>query len=303
MTDADYMEYALRVRESFKGYDDVRDAGLKAPRGILRHDGILYGDHPGNVLDVYLPENCEFPIKTIVSIHGGAYVYGDKERYQYYCMDLAARDFAVVNFTYRLAPEHPYPAALEDVGAVFRWIEREGSRYGMDLRRLFAVGDSAGAQLAQQYLTMLTNPHYARLFSIELPKLSVRGCALNCGMYEIQRLMQSVEHRDMLAAYFQGREDVYAAQLDVLRYVTEDFPPAFVMTAVCDMFRDEPKPLLRVLEEKKVPHLFRMYGEEGRKDLYHVFHLNLRLEEADVCNGEECAFFDRLCGDTERSMP
>lgn len=303
MTDAGYMEYARQVRESFKGYDDVRDAGLIQPPGILRHDGISYGAHSENVLDVYMPDNCDTSMKTIVSIHGGAYVYGDKERYQYYCMDLSKRGFAVVNFTYRLAPEHPYPAALADVNAVFRWIEREGTDYGIDLRRLFVVGDSAGAQLAQQYLTMLTNPAYARLFSMDLPKISVRGCALNCGMYEIPRLAQSAEHRDMFAAYLQGQEDTYSAQLDVLRHVTEDFPPAFVMTAVYDMFRDEPQPLLRVLEEKQVPHFFRVYGQEGSSYMCHVFHLNLRLKEADVCNGDECAFFDRLCGDAERSMP
>lgn len=296
MVNLKFMEYAQQVRKNFKKYDDMRDAGLTQPSGIRRYDSIRYGQHPDNVLDIYIPDDFSTPLKTIVSVHGGAYVYGNKERYQYYCMNLAERGFVVVNFTYRLAPEHPYPAALEDVNTVFRWIEQNGADYGMDLQKLFVVGDSAGAQLAVQYLTMLTNSDYASLFSVETPGLSVQGCALNCGMYQIRRLSESKEHHDMFDAYLQGKENEFSDQLDTLRYVTKDFPPAFVMTAVYDIFREEPHPLLCILEEKEIPHLFRIYGKEGEGHMSHVFHLNLRLQEAEVCNSDECAFFDWLCG-------
>lgn len=53
-------------------------------------------------------------IPVIVSVHGGGWGYGDKERYQYYCMSLAQQGFAVVNFSYRLASKYKFPAPLED---------------------------------------------------------------------------------------------------------------------------------------------------------------------------------------------
>ncbi|MFR5151238.1 MAG: carboxylesterase family protein [Ruminococcus sp.] len=57
-------------------------------------------------LDVYRPKQAQGEdLPVIISVHGGAWMYGDKERYQYYCMSLAQRGFAVVNFTYRLAHE------------------------------------------------------------------------------------------------------------------------------------------------------------------------------------------------------
>ena len=141
--------------------DTERDAGLKMPEDVERFDDIQYGpDEKWNVLDVYLPKERtkggerqegrglpkeesrsgkgslsgkeEGGLPVIVSVHGGGWVYGDKELYQFYCMSLAQRGFAVVNFTYRLAPEHKYPAQIEDVNRVMEWIFQNGAQYGLD---------------------------------------------------------------------------------------------------------------------------------------------------------------------------
>ena len=109
------------VRRQFKEGDDIRDAGLTTPEDVIRYDDIAYGkDSEMQVLDVYRPKDAEGRIlPVIVSVHGGGWVYGDKERYQYYCMSLAQRGFAVVNFSYRLAPEHQFPAPVEDTNSAF----------------------------------------------------------------------------------------------------------------------------------------------------------------------------------------
>lgn len=110
----------LKVRAEFQKGDDIRDAGLTTPDFVERTDDILYGEDPKwQVLDLYRPKNrTGEKLPVIVSIHGGGWVYGDKERYQYYCMSLVEHGFAVVNFTYRLAPEFQFPAALEDTNLV-----------------------------------------------------------------------------------------------------------------------------------------------------------------------------------------
>ena len=114
--------FGLYMREKFNAGDEIRDAGLKTPEGVRRFDGIVYGtDSKWNVLDVYRPKNSEGKLPVIISFHGGGWVYGDKERYQYYCMNFTRLGFAVVNFTYRLAPEFQHPAGLEDMNSVARW--------------------------------------------------------------------------------------------------------------------------------------------------------------------------------------
>ena len=94
--------------------DAKRNEGLKTPRGIQRIDDLRYGEDERNVLDVYRPKDAHGRLPVIVSIHGGGWVYGNKEIMQFYCMSLAEKGFAVVNFNYRLAPYHKHPVPLED---------------------------------------------------------------------------------------------------------------------------------------------------------------------------------------------
>ena len=108
------------IRAEFAEEDNKRDAGLKTPENIVRYDDIIYGtESKWQKLDVYCQKDATGKLPVIVSVHGGGWVYGDKERYQFYCMDLAERGFAVVNFSYRLAPEYKFPASLEDTNSVF----------------------------------------------------------------------------------------------------------------------------------------------------------------------------------------
>lgn len=90
-------EISDRIRKQFKEGDDIRDAGLKEPEGVKCYRDIVYGkNEKWQSLDVYRPKEAEdVPLPVIVSVHGGGWVYGDKERYRFYCMSLAQRGFAV----------------------------------------------------------------------------------------------------------------------------------------------------------------------------------------------------------------
>lgn len=287
------------IRRMFSEGDDARDAGLTTPDSIIRYNDISYGPHgKWNRLDIYRPKeagNAGLPI--IVSVHGGGWVYGDKERYQFYCMDLARRGFAVVNFSYRLAPEDRFPAAVEDVNALFWWLMEHAAKYRIDLNKLFTVGDSAGGQLSCQYIAMLTDPTYAALYSFTVPagKLRVRGAAFNCAQYQFE----AERHPDPMAlagleSYFgeDWRKHIYLT--NTLEHITPDFPPSFIMTSYYDFLRRQAPAMCRKLQERGIRHEYRLYGAEGKQHMGHVFHLNIRLKEAELCNDEECAFFRSL---------
>ena len=103
--------------------DRKRDQSIPIPAGVSQCCNIPYGPQgKWQLLDVYFPNGTSMPLPTIVSIHGGGYVYGDKEIYRRYCMDLARRGFSVVNFNYRLAPKWKFPTPLEDTNAVLQWL-------------------------------------------------------------------------------------------------------------------------------------------------------------------------------------
>lgn len=289
------------VRKNFKAGDDIRDAGLTTPEDIVRYDDIVYGDDPKwQCLDVYRPKAEEGKrLPVIVSVHGGGWVYGDKERYQFYCMNLAQRGFAVVNFTYRLAPEVKFPAALEDTNSVFAWVLDNADKYGFDKEHVFAVGDSAGAHNLGLYAGICTNPAYAAKYGFRTPEGFVpTAIALNCGAYVIT-LSKGPDGSDDLTQTLMGDllpekgTDEELELINVVNHVTPNYPPTFFMTCTGDFLKNQAPLLAEKLAEAEVPFMYRFYGDKDH-ELGHVFHCNIKSRDAKLCNDEECGFFKKF---------
>lgn len=275
--------------------DQKRDQDLTIPDNIVTWRDICYGDAPGdeNFLDIYIPKGTSAPLPVIVSVHGGGYVYGDKDLYQHYCMSLVQYGFAIVNFNYRLAPKNKFPAPLEDLNKVMIWIANNAETYHLDRNNTFLVGDSAGAQIAHQYAVFATNQDYAELFPFAPPHaIKVRALGLNCGMYDLigvfSHLMKGLE-RD----YLTKDPEKYGEQIQIRKYITPHFPPAYIMTAVNDFLCSKAQPLGDQLSSLGIENEVHIYGSADRKDIGHVFHLNMKLPEATQANTEECAFLRR----------
>jgi acetyl esterase len=109
-------------------------------------------DGPAGAIPIRLywpPSPDTAPVPVVMFFHGGGWVVGDLDSY-----DGDARRHAVgsgalvVSVDYRLAPEHPYPAAVEDVWAATRWVAEHGIALGANAARLAVAGDSAGGNLA-----------------------------------------------------------------------------------------------------------------------------------------------------------
>ena len=287
-------ETIRQMREKWDKGDAERDANVVDPENVIRFDDIPYGPYPENMLDVYCPEGTDGPLPTIISIHGGAWFYGSKEKYSHYCLKLAARGFAVVNFDYRLAPEYKYPSPLEDCCKVLEWILAHGAQYHIDINNLFLVGDSAGGQLAFQLLNMMTNKKYSALFPFSPPEqIRIQACGLNCGCYflPISRLITPKMMGPIFMAYLPEDYVPCIRSLRAENYISRKFPPAFVTTSRNDYLRAMAPPMHLLLRLKGVKSVLRIYGTKDRKDIGHVFHLNCRLEEADRCNDDQCNFF------------
>ena len=290
-------EVSDKVRTEFGKSDEIRDAGLTIPEDVERYTDLVYGDDPDwQVLDVYRPA-CEQgkTLPVIVSIHGGGWVYGDKNLYQYYCMSLAQRGFAVVNFTYRLAPEFKFPASLEDTNLVMKWILDNGADYGMDLTNIFGVGDSAGAHALGLYTAIYTNPAYAAEYDFTVPTgLNLRAIALNCGCY---RITTDGENDRLTALLMQdlmpnGGDADELALITVTNHITDKFLPTIYATCPGDFLKDQAPILAERLMANNIPHEFIFLGS-NTNPLGHVFHLNMREPLGTVCNDLECEFFRR----------
>lgn len=95
------------------------------------------------------PKDSGQAAPLLLFLHGGGYVFGDLDGYDWVCRGLCHESgMRVASLDYRLAPEHPFPAALDDAEAALRWLHTHAADLGCHPMRLAVAGDSAGAQLS-----------------------------------------------------------------------------------------------------------------------------------------------------------
>lgn len=137
--------------------DTIRATYAEIPRsaaapldGVSRSDAVIArGDGARVPVRWYRPSGASGQVPTIVYIHGGAYIMGtldeNDERLDHFVVETGC---AVVSVEYRLAPEHPFPAGLDDIETVWRSLTEAPEEHGVDPARLMVAGGSAGAGLA-----------------------------------------------------------------------------------------------------------------------------------------------------------
>ncbi len=120
------------------------------PRGIERHGvRLARAGGPELELDLYSPTTRPAPTGALVWMHGGGLVMGTTRHADPWCARVADElGVLVVSVGYRLAPDHPYPAAIDDCHDALTWVHREASGLGVDTARVAIGGDSAGGGLA-----------------------------------------------------------------------------------------------------------------------------------------------------------
>lgn len=286
------------IRTLFNHGDKKRDKGLVTPEDVTRYDDIQYSlDSTWNLLDLYKPKDKEDLLPVIISIHGGGWVYGTKETYQFYAMELARKGFAVINFSYRLAPEFPYPSQLEDTNSVVKWVFKYAKEYHLDIDHIYLVGDSAGAQLTAMYCNLYINKEYATNFHLNLQKeFKPKAIALNCGVYYVSDAVKKnhLGFRKTIEQYLGKDNFMNKVRLqDIMPFMTEDFPPTFLMTANKDFLKNQAPFMEERLRELNIPYEYKCYGDDDTK-LKHVFHLNIKTASAAICNQDELLFFHQF---------
>jgi|TARA_B100001105_G_scaffold188598_2_gene152989 acetyl esterase/lipase len=153
----------LAVLEAFPmQFDDLGSMTAQEVRTLFEQGNPPPGEDVASVEDlevpgpdgplpvrVYRPDGAAVPAPVVVFFHGGGWVLGSIATHDATCRGLANRTGAVyVSVDYRLAPEHPYPAAPEDCYAATCWVADHAADLGVDPGRLAVAGDSAGGNLA-----------------------------------------------------------------------------------------------------------------------------------------------------------
>jgi acetyl esterase len=200
---------------------------------------------------------------AILFMHGGGCVLGDVDTHDVFCRALCHDTGATVfSLDYRLAPEHPFPAAVEDTVAALTWLSHEATTLGVDAKRIAVAGDSAGAGLAAVALHETKGQLAApvRAQALIYPALDLRGRLPS----RTELAQQFPIPHDMIQWFFGHYFGIAwpCADPRAIPSLYEDYaglPPALIITAGHDPLRDEGADYARTLAAAGVPVDYQCY--------------------------------------------
>lgn len=263
---------------------DVKELSIPAPHGAIparlyrpktiRHNGGL--------------------APALVFFHGGGWVIGNLDSHDVVCRALAHEgELIVVSIDYRLAPEHKFPAAVDDAVAATRWVADQAASLGIDDTRLSVGGDSAGGNLAAVVALSARDG--------QGPKLSGQVLIYPATDFSMNHPSHSEPETSVLLThsvirwfrdhYLNSAADIHDWRASPAKAETlAGLPPAYVLTAGADPLRDEGDDYARRLREAGVPVTHRTHPGQ----FHGFFTMGKLLDQANVAARDIGAWLKQL---------
>lgn len=236
------------------------------PPGITSAESIMVPGPAGAIpARIYRPltlRQADGLSPCLIFFHGGGWVIGDLDSHDVVCRTLADKgQLIVISVDYRLAPEHKFPAAVDDAIAATDWISKNAAPLGIDDARLIVGGDSAGGNLAAIVAINARNagPKIAGQILI-YPATDFRMTHSSHSEPETDCLLTHSVIRWFRDHYLNGASDVDNWRASPARIENlSGLPPAFVLTAGADPLRDEGNEFAGRLADAGVPVVLQTY--------------------------------------------
>jgi acetyl esterase len=258
-----------------------------------------------HTLDVYRPARRERPCPVVLYLHGGGFRILSKDTHWVMALAFARRGYVVFSINYRLAPRHPFPAAIEDACEALLWVKRNAERFGGDATRLVLAGESAGANLATS-LALATSYARPEAWARRVFESEVRPSAVlpACGMLQVSDI-DRFTRKGTLTRFVYDRlrevEDAYLPSTARAEYDLADpllvleradlperpLPPFFAGVGTADVLQDDTRRLKVALDRLGVFCEARYYPRE-----VHAFHAFVWRENAKAFWRDTFAFLD-----------
>ncbi|MFT4090644.1 MAG: alpha/beta hydrolase [Asticcacaulis sp.] len=257
-------------------------------------------------LDIYSPPDLSPDAPTIVWMHGGGFVSGQRSDIANYLKVLAAQGFAVVNTDYTIAPEATHPAPARQVMQALSYIDTHADSLGLNRHRLVLAGDSAGAHIAAQVAALITSSDYATTLEVapSIKAEQLKGALLFCGVFDAAPLMQARNPliagfmRIMLWAYSGQRNwheaDSFTAHISLPRHLTPAFPPTFISSGNADPLTPQSRLMARALREKGVAVHSLFFPEHHRPASGHEYQFNLDTSDGQKALRETVKWLNNI---------
>jgi acetyl esterase/lipase len=302
---------ALLIRSLFEkgARDTIAEMEPYVPTsGVDAHRGIEYGGAGSDTsLDVFSPTGTTTPLTTVVWIHGGAWISGDKRDVDPYLQILASHGYTTVALNYTISPEATYPTALTQLNQALGFLVEHADEYNIDPDSIVIAGDSAGSQYTSQLATLVTNSDYAKRVGIvpALSKDQLAAVILNCGIYDVRGIPNAPGiggwgFRIALWSYLGTKdwsETPGGEDMSTIEFVTKDFPTTWISGGNGDpLTAGQSKPLAAKLKDLGVDVTTVFYPADESPALPHEYQFHLHFAKARSALDSTIEFLDTVSG-------
>lgn len=292
------MPQLAKVGPSPKGWDQYEVQ-------VHRTANITYpSKFTNNTLDLYTPDKNQGKQPVIFWLHGGAFVSGSKEAVRDWAYKMTAtQGYNMVAVNYEVAPNAQYPDQIIQLGEAIQYFKDHQAEYPqLDMNRIIIGGDSAGAQMASQYIAVQTNPKLAKEMNLtpQLAPKQIIAAVLYCGPYDMKTLA-TIQNKalqfmvNQLGWAYMGTRDwvntKQAQESSTTDQVTDDFPPTFLTDGNTGSFEGHAQKLASVLKEHNVPVSTLFFGPN--QAVYHEYQFQLRSKNAVLAFNQTAAFLNQ----------
>jgi acetyl esterase len=294
---------AVEARRMFKAAREIL-APDPAPVAMIRDLEAPRPDGGHIPLRLYrgLGTDAAAALPVLVYFHGGGWVIGDIESHDPICRHLAnAAGCAVVSVDYRLAPEHKFPAAVEDCTAATAWVAEQGAALGVDPDRLAVGGDSAGGNLAAVVCLFARDRGGPRIVHQLLIYPAVDAAMDHPSIIRFAEghLLTRATMEWFYAQYLRGHEDIDDWRASPLRAADLGrLPAALVVTCGYDPLCDEGDAYARRLERCGVPVRLRHHPDQ----IHGFWAMGKIIKAARTALDEAAAALVEIWQDRERGL-
>lgn len=295
------------INKMFSGPVQIQDKKnyTLATRTVSRQMNIKYKSvYKKNELDLYYPKNVKGTVPVVFWVHGGGYVGGDKSGMEEFAVYLAHYSkVAVVAINYELAPDLHYPGQVNQISEAYQYLEKNRKKFPqLDFSKIFFGGDSAGAQIAGQFVAIQTNSDYAKEMNITplIGKDALKGYISYCGPLDLKKITSQTSE-DKFMKFFVNtvawallgnknwKNSIELEQSSLVQHITKNFPPSYVTDGNMYSFQEQGVAFTEKLKSLNLP-VKSLFYKDLEKQISHEYQFSYNTDEAKECLNQTIDF-------------
>ncbi len=295
----------LHIPKLVKLADDKRMAKQQPIAGIEEKKDIAYTNtgNPMHRLNVYYPQGIQGDLPIIVNIHGGGFVYGDKDLNRFSNQFMASKGFVVVAMSYRLLSETDLKGVVQDLFNCLHWFEANAAKYHGDLSNVFICGDSAGGHLSGLVTCIQLDSNLQMLYDVTPVSFPIRAIGMSHGVPKAGagsagkgKLGKMIDNK--VGQMIHGMQPSKSPLLGKIAFEDTcrglDIPPIFLVSCEKDGLHTQTLELAEYLKQNNIEHELLYWDKAKSPKLKHVFNVtNPEWPESIESNTAMTEFFKK----------